>query len=207
MEINWVSYEEKFPERYWLPSQFDLILESWMEKHATKEMSLLDVGCGVHGTKSITRWKGDNWFALDPFVPTPVGYQKASWPLGEAKFDTIVLRGSLNYLTKEQLLELGGALKEGGALLANTFLTKPDEEWRSRPYVDGRGISGVESSRCVSGVVQHQLVVEGEIINHTFFYYDKTQLEDWFKGLKFLSYGKGSSAFYYGALEKGLESL
>lgn len=203
MEIDWSSYEEKFPERYWLPSQFDLILESWMRKCATQEMSLLDVGCGIHGTKSIARWKGVNWFALDPFVPTPEGYQEASWPLGGAKFDVIVLRGSINYLTKEQLLELKSALKEGGSLLANTFLTKPDEEWRERPYIDGRGISGIERSRCVSGVVQHQLVLEKEIIDHTFFYYDKAQIETWFEGVDFLNYGKSSSALYFGPLEKG----
>jgi hypothetical protein len=187
--VNWDNYRQDFPLRYILPNDFDIQLEMHVE--ADWPQTALDVGGGTFGTQALK--KVPQVWLLDPFVTKCANWQAGSkdW-CSTDKYDLVVARGSINYLSITELMRLKTFLNNGGSLWFNTFLNPPSTDWTSREFESETGF-GIEKSRLRGNIVQHELVFpNGKIIRHEFYYRNREFFEKLFPGVIIGKYGKNS---------------
>lgn len=189
--MNWNQYQELFPSRYIKHGVFDQYVLSALDTH--KPQSILDVGCGIHGTKVLSQHK--NVFYFDPYIDEGPSWAKRVEDGFTQKFDLIVCRGSVNYLKPDEICNLYDEhLNSQGHFLANTFSSPPDESL-SRPYQTIAGIEGKESSEYdpESKMIHHTICINGEEIKHDFYYHDERVLAHCFNGhMSYIKHGKNS---------------
>lgn len=199
MSYNWNLYREQFPTRYWQHGAFDeklsVLLQQWHKEKSIQ--TALDVGGGVLGTlvlKEFCASSGTKAYLLDPFVKTLPDWMqgKIQWQDNE-KFDLIVARGSINYLTPEQLQKLSQMLKLQGILVANTFLIAPSNQWSQREVQNAQGEKGLERSRLVGNTIEHEIIFNEYTVKHTFYYYSLQEFERFLGKLEVNNYAKNSS--------------
>ncbi len=198
-ENNWNLYRSQFPTRYWEQGKFDeeltlklnrLILNQSLKKG-------LDVGCGTLGTLALKYFSIQNKIEvdmLDPYVDAKPDWMKnkVDWNVQE-KYDVIVARGSINYLNEAQMKKLQSMLNPQGFLIANTFLTAPSSEWNEREAKNSLGEVGIERSRLVGNIVEHEIIFQNYSVQHTFFYYSEQDYQRIFQELTFETYARNSS--------------
>lgn len=185
--VDWNTYRRDFPCRYWEQGVIDDFIvkerENYRQTSLDKKLCILDVGGGVYGTQ-VLHHTLDTVYALDPYITQVPCWVKEHWSWVNLKksmilFDIIVLRGSLNYLTKEQLFILKSQLKTNGFLFANTFVKPPSSVW-STPRKTEQGWESVflDENSCI----HHKLVNEKskEVIEHMFYFYDQDILHSIF---------------------------
>lgn len=196
MQPDWDRYRHDFPDRYWRQGAFDETLRSFVAQRQVAHC--LDIGGGATGTEVLGEFAFDTHL-LDPYVKEAPAWMKGrqQWEAPHATFDLAVARGSINYLSIEQLQTIADFLKKGGALIANTFLTVPQTQWRERGVTNGKGEAGIERVRCVDGVVHHHLVFPSTSIEHTFFFYSEDQFSRLFPGVRFLQHGPNSHTLFW----------
>lgn len=167
--VNWQRYAGTFPERYLRPSWSDSVIRAELGRRPSGRA--LDVGGGPWGTRYLRGWASE-YRLLDPHVHSilkSVGWEDLP---GEG-FDAVVARGSLNYLTEDEIAALAGCVRRGGLLAFNTFVRPTAVE---RRYVSKDG-AGTERSELVAkgpfGMVEHTLEPDGVDwkIVHSFFHY------------------------------------
>jgi len=155
----WQNYRRLFPVRYLDHNQFDDYLISL----PLKDKEILSVGGGV--LKPSYLKKVD---LLDPYVADTDFTNQINWD-SPNKYDLIIARGSINYLSEEEYLKLGEFLKEGGELIFNTFLRRPQDK-----QVSGLTLEGEPTEEFISvknDEIFHALKVNGEFItSHIIFY-------------------------------------
>ena len=192
---DWNHYRQTFPDRYWKEGLFDQLIEQFVQAKAPARC--LDIGGGA-GTRALS--SAPQVHLLDPFVDVLAPWMtgRAHWETPHADFDLVVARGSINYLTPEQLAIVPQFVVSGGHLLANTFLDQPSSQWRARPVTNGKGEVGEEMMRCIDGVVEHQLHFPSQSITHHFFYHTRAQWEAFFPGVRFVQYASNSYAMLWG---------
>ncbi|HSI21070.1 MAG TPA: methyltransferase domain-containing protein [Verrucomicrobiae bacterium] len=189
----WDNYRSTFPKRYITPGFFDEYLENCLRQRHPK--TILDIGGGTEGTAALQEI-GVPTYLLDPFVKGKPDWitEKVPWDT-TLTFDAVVARGSINYLTKEELLRTQEMLNPGGTFIANTFLNPPPEEWGERPYQNSLGHTGIERSRYnpSTSSIEHVLIPsKGEPIEHSFFYYSPEEYRALFPRITLTTY-KGNS--------------
>lgn len=201
---DWNLYRKQFPTRYWKQGLFDnkLIekLNYWKSKNK-KINTGLDVGCGTLGTLVFRDFSIENNIKvdmLDPYVDKKPDWMrnKIDWDSND-KYDIIIARGSINYLNEVQIKKLKLMLSDGGLLIANTFLSPPTKDWSERPATNEIGEIGLERSRLVGNIVEHQIIFDNYKVNHTFFYYTKEKYEELFGEIFFSSYTKNSNLLIF----------
>jgi hypothetical protein len=190
----WDKYRSTFPLRYLEKSYFDEYLETLIDQKGPQ--TALDIGGGVTGTAALNR-SSLRAYLLDPFVNLKPDWviENLNWETDKT-FDLVLARGSINYLSKDQVMRVPKLLKPRAVFLANTFLSPPPTEWNGRPYRNAEGEMGTEFARYrpSTGTVEHRLAPEkGEEIVHSFFYYTSKDYEVLLPGAKILPY-KGNSA-------------
>lgn len=193
MENNWNLYRTYFPKRYWQNSHFDEELKKLIL--SAKPQTVLDVGGGAEGTEVLKDFSNLEVYLLDPNIDAKPEWMKGTidWNnSSDHKFDLIVLRGCINYLTLDQMTELTLWLNKGGMIIANTFLNPPSTDWTERPVENQALEVGVERFRLVDNVVEHQLKFDRYEINHSFYYYTLEQYFEAFKVLGYTKYGTNS---------------
>jgi len=188
-KVDWTKYREEFPSRYTKQdSYFDSILTKTILNPSIQR--ILDVG-GGHGTKALKSEKVNIWL-LDPNVLAK-SWMKGNldWREVEAfQFDLAVARGSINYLTEQQIKKIPKISK---AFLANSFDKPPSIHWQKREYNTQNGDKGQEWFRFKDGKIEHKLIPDnGPEIVHSFFYYSKGQYEEMLPGVKIEEYGNNS---------------
>jgi len=158
-KINWTTYNQIFPDRYLEPSYFDEYIEEIVKEK--RSFSCLDIGCGIDGTKVLDR-RNCMVTSLEPNCKSPWGIN-IDWNSYE-KFNLIIARGSLNYLTPHEI----GKIRElmgfhNSTFVANTFLNPPDSR-RVRPFLNSHNdVRGFEMSLSYNKddvkMIKHYLVI------------------------------------------------
>jgi hypothetical protein len=196
---DWNKYREEFPERYWQEGAFDEKLSVLLEQfHKTHHFNAAaDVGGGVLGTLALRKFAQKHDIVvdlLDPYISYKPSWMREhiGWDNDE-QYNLIVARGSINYLTLIQLQKLKEMMAPNGILIANTFLNPPSQEWSEREATNMLGEKGIERSRLVRNVVEHQVTFPRYSHKHTFFYYPLEQYQNVFEKVEVDTYGKNSS--------------
>jgi len=191
---DWNNYKNIFPTRYLELGYFDEYIKKFVLDKKPKK--ILDIGGGVDGTTAL-KDSGALVYLLDPFVTNKPDwiYEKIDWNNNE-KFDVIVARGSINYLTEAELIKIKDFVNPGGYFIANTFLNPPDENWSERPYVNVSGQNGIERSRYITEkkTIEHELILPTrKTVNHLFFYYSPSDYLKIFPNINTTEYKKNSA--------------
>lgn len=194
---NWNLYREQFPVRYWEEGLFDEKLTMQLNRLSQSIKKGLDVGCGVLGTLALKDFAIKNNVSvdmLDPFVDNKPSWmhEKVTWE-NINKYDLIIARGSINYLTSHQMQKLEMMLNNNGILMANTFLIAPSKEWSERETKNASGEVGIEKSRLVGNIVEHRIIFKDYDISHNFYYYSEDDYRKIFKNIEFITYAKNST--------------
>jgi hypothetical protein len=196
---DWNKYREEFPKRYWEQGLFDenlsSMLESMHKEYGFK--SALDVGGGVLGTlvlKDFAQHHNVEVDLLDPFISVKPEWMrnKVDWDI-ENKYDLIVARGSINYLTLEQMSQLKRMMSPSSILIANTFLNAPSSQWSEREVSNINDEKGIERSRLVGNIIEHEIIFHKYKHLHTFFYYPIEEFQKVWGNIEIINYAKNSS--------------
>lgn len=152
----------------------------------------MDIGGGEEGTKWLNTFKIKTNL-LDPFVKKPKWVnKKISWSDCK-KYDLIVARGSINYLKEWEIRTIPPRLTDKGIFLANSFVRPPSREWTSRHYTNGKQEIGFEKFRLNKrNLIEHEIHIQGIVVDHTFFYYTPNQFKSMLPGVKLIPYGTNS---------------
>ncbi|MES3004849.1 MAG: hypothetical protein V4690_01900 [Patescibacteria group bacterium] len=195
---DWNKYKNTFPTRYLEQGYFDEYIKKIISE--TKPKTILDIGGGVTGTTALVD-SGAKVYLLDPFVTNKPDwiFEKINWDTVQ-QFDLVVARGSINYLTTNELLKINKLISPEGTFIANTFLNQPKQEWSERLYVNTLGEEGTERSRynLEKQVIEHELVTKsGEVISHTFFYHSPDIYKKIFPGINITEYKTNSAILHF----------
>ena len=198
--VSWENYRQDFPTRYLNTGFFDQYVENMLDAREYKQ--ILDVGGGVEGTQVLKKATKATVYLLDPYVKKAPSWMKNVTESDRFnKYDLIVARGSINYLTDNEIINIKNSLGRAGEFVANTFLTPPPTEWTERPYETITGQKGIERVRYSSEhkVVQHELIPEiGEKISHRFFYRSREDYKHLFgEGVTLNEHKKNSSILHF----------
>ena len=167
----WKDYEKIFPESYINFGFFDGLIAGYLmePEFFNKKVKILSVG----GGNSDSNFKSIDVWLVDPYVDKPKGViDILSWDsirkLDNLKFDFIILRGSLNYLSEDKLKLLKSRLVYGGRILANTF--GEPKEITEREYKTVYGCPGKEKAEYNKETkkITHTLNINGEWYRHEF---------------------------------------
>ena len=204
-KVDWNLYREQFPARYWEEGEFDERLEQFFGQ-VGKVSTALDIGGGVLGTRALKDFARRRQLVcdlLDPYVAAlPEHFQSArSWEdIGPRQYDVLVARGSINYLSVEQLRVVRGVMSPGGCFVANTFLKAPSTQLVRRKAFNAKGQEGFEESQLIGNVVHHRVVFgeglpegQGYDVSHTFFFHPLETYQAIFPNLQVTTYGKNSA--------------
>lgn len=188
--VNWDSYRSVFPTRYVRQGPFD-----WVVKMASKGARVaIDVG-GGNGTRAL-RHVPDVWL-LDPFVTLhePWIKHRVSWIDGVAGIaDIVVMRGSICYLTDQEIELAKQMLIPGGTLLFNYMYERPILGHRPFQSMIGTGIERVKvEGDTISHSLEYSISGRKKHIKHSFVYRDQVTLDRLFPGSNTVRYGKNSA--------------
>lgn len=196
---DWNKYREEFPKRYWEHGIFDEKLSTMLEAmHKEYQFkSGLDVGGGLLGTLALKEFAQHNNVEvdlLDPFISVKPEWMrnKVDWDIN-GQYDLIVARGSINYLTLEQMAKLKSLMSPSSILIANTFLNAPSSQWSEREVTNLQGEKGIERSRLVGNIIEHEITFSKYKHLHTFFYYPVEEFQKVWKNIEIINYAKNSS--------------
>lgn len=194
--IDWSRYHLDFPQRYFEGSLYDVRLSFFLEDHPEIK-TVLEIG-GGKGNLELRERGIDTWL-LDPYFPA-AGWMKGkvTWNT-DMKFNLIVARNSINYLTKKEIKQIPSL---GNIFFANSFAACPPIKWTERPFVSESLEQGIERARFNIDTlkIDHELLFEsGRIIRHSFFYYSIKEYKEILPSVKIEQYNKNSILLFLGA--------
>lgn len=164
--VDWDRYDEIFPKKYMRPiKQIDEVLEKYKGKET------LELGGNHYSTTK---------YVFDPFISKSDTAEMISLSFLEShKFDLIVCKNSINYLSESRINMALDSLAEGSMFIANTFDGAPKLKITENEVAFSNGM-----------VVYHYLVHDGHLYFHKF---DDRNAE-WYekRGFTVEKYGKNS---------------
>jgi hypothetical protein len=175
-DIDWNDYNNIFPERYLKESEFDSVVKQEIKELNVKlkrKISLLEIG-----SNKLIRYHDKNlinsYYVFDKYVmvDNPEVIQIDEKDIPSTKVDLVVLRGTINYLNKDEISRLREIImKNKCILLFNTF---KNPSVINRNYTS-KTSQGTESTYYDTNKKQitHILLPSGSdnAIKHSFFYY------------------------------------
>lgn len=171
MSVDWEKYRDIFPDRYLKPSVFDKVFNKLVQRGFAvlgRRLRILDIGGGLRGNSFHA--VGDYYLLDTGVVSTEENTVQVSWDevLG-IDFDLIRIRGSIAYLSKEEL-ERTSILAYSGAIVAFNTFKVIGAPIRVRGYTSktGEGTEIIEAN-LKEGVIKHTLKpddIEGGYVNH-----------------------------------------
>lgn len=198
--LNWDIYSSQFPARYQKETKLDFELHKIVSTILEDKQwyRILDVGGGPNYTPALRRLFEQSKHKdvrvtidlLDPFVVplvikgSDIETRQVDWDYiigkvanrnrnSDPGYDLIVCRGALNYLTLQQIDQLGYSLREGGLFIANSFM---DPHEVTRDIVTGGGDKGKEEATYRKEgdqiIMTHRLYVNGEMVEHESYYHN-----------------------------------
>ena len=185
----WNNYRDFFPHKYWKWGKFDDIVEQTIQNR--KPENALDIGGGVFGS-DVLKKSNVTSDLLDPYINVKPNWMNnlTKWN-NDKKYDLVICRGAINYLTKEEIALIPTFISSGGIFLANTFLDKPSDV-KTSFFTADNGLKGVEKAYFENGLIKHELNFADFSIHHQFFYYSKNDYQLFFKNVEFKQYGTNS---------------
>ena len=200
-EINWGEYNDIFPERYLGRSEFDDLVKkeiNLLKDNLGRKLNILEIG-----SNKLIRYNDqdliDNYYVFDKYVEVDDSkvIQIRGGDLLDKKVDLVILRGTINYLNKDEIEKLKQVIiKNRCVLLFNTF---------KNPTVIKRGYeskssAGIESTSYDPNkkVITHSLTPEDKDyeIKHEFFYYSLEDLKELLSELNLVTIEKGGSLYF-----------
>lgn len=151
LPVDWKRYYELFPSKYFSKLNEDIL--NLINKYCGKDTDFetLEIGGNTSTTCK---------YNLDPNIPdlpNNLTYEQLKGMRG--KFDFIVCRNSISYLTIKEIEIAMEVLKPGGVMVANTFMSPP------REYK----ITENELAFRHGDEIIHYLIVDDQIYEHRFF--------------------------------------
>lgn len=188
MNIDWNQYKDIYPDRYLKPSMFDAKKHQFIDTlyflNKRKPLVILDIGGGKTGSIDFEQRDKNHVYLLDPYVSgLPDKYSGSiDWNTKFLKFDIIVCRGALNYLSEQEIKLIPDLLKLNGLFLFNTF-SKPTQTIRS--YTKNGEHAGFEETRFIKekNIIKHMLIPHNgvSIIEHDIIYYSPEKIQELYK--------------------------
>jgi len=163
MSVDWNKYRDIFPDRYHKPSVFDRVFRRLVSRRtceSSRKIRVLDIGGGLYGNLFSSFW---DYYLLDPGVSATDGNTfQVSWNEATGiEYDFIRMKGSIAYLSDEELRVVSSMLKPETVLAFNTFRHFGDPiKIRRYSSNSGRGKEIVEAD-LKNGIVKHTLDPEG----------------------------------------------
>lgn len=146
-DVDWGRYYDMFPGKYFGTREIMDKLLTMAENHP--ELMSMEVG---GNTTCRCRYN------LDPNMK---GSNAISYDdLEDMKFDIIVARNSINYLSADELNRVMASLKDNGVFMANSFAMAPDIAVRNESH---------EVAVKGSGLINHFLMDGDDIYTHSFY--------------------------------------
>lgn len=186
-DIDWNNYSREFPERYIKQSKFDSeVIEEIanLAKKVKRKLNVLEIG--ANNDARFMSNEIENYYVFDKFTNNA----KNSIPLkesdlGSVNVDLIIMRGTFNYLTKEEISRLKEIISRNSCVLMFNTFSKPSSIRRPYKSLDSEGIETSEYDEKTNKIV-HTLYPNNKphAIRHSFFYYDLEQIRTLFNGLK-----------------------
>jgi hypothetical protein len=172
MSVDWEEYRETFPDRYLKPSVFDRVFNKMVQQRsavAKRRLRILDIGGGLCGNSF--QAVGD-YYLLDTGISSLVEKNtiQVSWDevLG-IDYDFIRMRGSIAYLSEEELGVVASMLCHEAVVAFNTFRTVGGPiKVREYSSKNGGGTEIIEAD-LKNGVIKHILNpdgVDGVFVSH-----------------------------------------
>ena len=190
--MNWNMYSDVFPLRYIAESKFDERLEEFLLNKSN--LNILEIGGGTESCGPLKRnCRSHDVWLLDPYVDLnkELYRGKVNWNTYK-RFDLIVARNCINYLSINDIETIPYLLKFGGRFLANTFKFLHDGFKSEREETNRLGEKVLETVSVRDGVVFHTLYrPDHDPIHHCFFCYNIHQYRD-VCDCAFKYYGKNS---------------
>lgn len=217
--VDWNEYKNTFPIRYIareskLDTELHKIISDIIEKR--NFCKILDVGGGPEFTialhRIINEWKFDcqgELYLLDPFVTMKEtadfcrqidwDYIKYNEDFGyKEKFDLIVMRGSMNYLTLPEINTISNVLNYDGILIANSFAL-PKNISREIETAYSKGKETCEIMTTPDGIrMFHRLeiILDGKTFEHEFYYHGPFEVVDAMENRVDISFYGSNSVLY-----------
>jgi len=190
--VDWLSYADTFPRRYTARgTKFDQIVQLEASKVVNDMGVIVDVGCGIQGTLEGNLRLFS--YQLDPYINQlpqdyirPLSYQDFEgmyYQNGLCRFKNpscndpqftkmlFLFRGSINYLSKEEL-QLLGNIPVPKTFCFNTFSTVNPQD-TIREYSSANGDQGTEVSIVKGNKIKHILLPDNKPAQfHEFYIYD-----------------------------------
>lgn len=171
MSVDWEKYREIFPDRYLKPSVFDRVFNKMVQQRssvAKRRLRILDIGGGLCGNSF--QAVGD-YYLLDTGISSvEKNTIQVSWDeVLEIEYDFIRMRGSIAYLSKEELGVVAAMLCCKAVVAFNTFRTVGGPvKVREYSSKSGGGSEIIEAD-FKKGVIKHTLDpadIEGVFVSH-----------------------------------------
>ena len=147
-DVDWSKYYAQFPSKYYDHSHSEI--EDAIAKYCIDGNETLEIG---GNTRCACKYN------LDPNMEQSennLTYEQLDEMQG--RFDFILLRNCINYLTVEQLDKAKAALKPGGLLIANGFLKAPVIK-----------VTDNEVAIQLHNKIEHYLILGDNVYKHSFF--------------------------------------
>jgi hypothetical protein len=163
--VDWSAYYDQFPSKYF---DFPPIMDEFLARMKARET--IEIG---GNSRCQTK------YLLDPNVQSSIAQNVTYDDLKRLKFDLILLKNSIAYLTQAQLDVVLESRKPDGVIIANVFGSPPELK-----------VTENEVSVLMGDQIVHHLVVGDRVIRHAFF----ARNEEFYrqKGFAVTRYGKNS---------------
>lgn len=146
--VEWGKYYEQFPSKYF--GEMHDIMSELVGKYKDSKYETLEIGGNTH---CICKYNLD---ANMPKEGNNITYSDLSKM--QDKFDFILLRNCINYLSPDELQLAIDALKPGGIICANSF--------KCAPYIK---VTSREVSVQYNNKINHTLIVGDQLYKHSFY--------------------------------------
>ena len=171
-EVDWNEYYKLFPDKYFkIQSEFNELIAKYDKDN------ILDIGGNIHPAGNYLL---DTGVIVDGVHNITYDYLRNN----ERKFDLVVIKNAINYLTKEELILAKNSIKDGGHFLANTFITTPNVKVCKGEVAFSTGFGNEK-------IVHHFLMNGDDIYYHTFYGRERDFYEK--LGFKVTTYGRNSA--------------
>jgi hypothetical protein len=179
--VDWSKYRETFPEKYMKVSDFDHIvwnLHKQMVDHTLSEsVHVLEVGGGTDDfyMNFFTHPDGSSkYWCIDPYCGKGCDWDSVCENI---KFDLVLCRGTVGYLTGEQIKKMVKYAGDKGIIVMNNFFMLPMESVSSR--YKSKQSEGIEHAYACFDFpsypcVEHMLIPDDDnipVIKHRMIFY------------------------------------
>lgn len=199
--VDWNKYREYFPKKYWGRSEFDLVINSFLNNLNANDY-ILEIGAGCFIDDMYDKF--DNYFVLDPFV----NHNNKNKPIlnwdnfNKNQYNIYICRGSFAYLSIEEINLIINNMPKNSKFIFNTFKNHPKNNIfinsQANEFIDENNNNSLEFASYNEKLkkIEHKIKNNELEIFHTFYYRSEEEINNLFSNIKKLNSKKESSMFF-----------